>query len=267
MTGESTVAAFKRDSKRHSRVAIAGGEYDATESVDVRERCRAPGSVMDPPRGGENRVSTEVSLGTDASSRMTTGSGLHVTAWSPAAEARHLDEGAEAAGAELVWCDLRHATAGDGLEASLLALCPGLTAAMLADLLTPDRLPEGRSYGDGSIRLASTCALHFESSREESTAAGNAIVIQPVELLASHEWLITNWHPARRISSAGETTDVGPGRRSRAMLSSRCPALALGMRHNRGRSGLALDARVGPDIRANPARYQFRARRLGAASL
>ena len=151
----------------------------------------------------------EVSLGAGASSGTTTGSGLHVTAWSPAAEARHLDEGAEAAGAELVWCDLRHATAGDGLEASLLALCPGLTAAMLADLLTPDRLPEGRSYGDGSIRLASTCALHFESSGEESAAAGNAIAIQPVELLASHEWLITNWHPARRISSAGETTDVG----------------------------------------------------------
>jgi hypothetical protein len=85
--------------------------------------------------------------------------------------------------------------------AGLQSHCPGLTAKMLADLLTPDDSPKGETYGDGSIRLASTFgvkARQDEKSVERGTPRDTGVLVfQPVELIAGDGWLITCWHPTR----------------------------------------------------------------------
>jgi hypothetical protein len=79
--------------------------------------------------------------------------------------------------------------------------CAGLTIQMLEDLLTPDDEPEGVSYGDGSIRLASTFSvegLRNDRKVERGTPQGVGVLrFQPVELLAGADWLVTCWHPRR----------------------------------------------------------------------
>jgi Mg2+ and Co2+ transporter CorA len=98
---------------------------------------------------------------------------------------------------------------------ALVRHCPGLTKAMLEDLLTPDDSPEGVSYGDGSIRLASTFsaeAKRDESPVERGTPQGAGVVkFQPVELLASESWLITCWHPTRTFKGAEKVDEGVPG--------------------------------------------------------
>lgn len=89
--------------------------------------------------------------------------------------------------------------------------CPGLTRQMLADLLTPDDEPEGLRYGDGSIRLASTFsveALRRDEKVERGTPQGIGVLrFQPVEMLASDEWLITCWHPTRTFRGPSKVDD------------------------------------------------------------
>jgi hypothetical protein len=85
--------------------------------------------------------------------------------------------------------------------------CPGLTPQMLQDLLTPDDAPAGISYGDGTVRLASTFSVEAVRSgakqRERGTAQGIGILrFQPVELLAGGQWLISCWHPRRTFQGA-----------------------------------------------------------------
>lgn len=93
--------------------------------------------------------------------------------------------------------------------------CPGLTKPMLEDLVTPDDAPEGASYADGSIRLASTFGV--EAKREGSpvqrgTARGTGVLeFQPVELLASDAWLISCWHPTRTFQGAEKIDEGTPG--------------------------------------------------------
>lgn len=88
----------------------------------------------------------------------------------------------------------------------LAASCPGLTRQMLEDLLTPDDAPAGISYGDGTIRLASTFgieAIRRDQQRERGTAQGVGVLrFQPVELLAGERWLISCWHPGRLFQGA-----------------------------------------------------------------
>ena len=61
---------------------------------------------------------------------------------------------------------------GAGETAEVLAAlrphCPGLTAPMLEDLLTPDDLPDGKPYADGRVQLAST----FSVATERDETAG-----------------------------------------------------------------------------------------------
>jgi uncharacterized membrane protein len=77
---------------------------------------------------------------------------------------------------------------------------------MLEDLLTPDDAPAGISYGDGTVRLASTFsveAVRGGHQRERGTAQGTGVLrFQPVELLAGERWLISCWHPRRMFQGA-----------------------------------------------------------------
>jgi hypothetical protein len=86
---------------------------------------------------------------------------------------------------------------------------------MLADLLTPDDQPEGVSYDDGRIKLASTFAVEtrrVERKQERGTAIPSGVLIfQPVELLASEDWLLTCWHPTRTFAGAEKISEGAPG--------------------------------------------------------
>jgi CorA-like Mg2+ transporter protein len=86
---------------------------------------------------------------------------------------------------------------------------------MLEDLLTPDEEPEGDSYGNGQIRLASSfsvLAQRPDEKLERGTPQGiGVLVFQPVELLAASDWLITCWHPQRTFQGAGKIQDGPPG--------------------------------------------------------
>jgi CorA-like Mg2+ transporter protein len=112
------------------------------------------------------------------------------------------------------WYDLDPASADpDAVVRSLGPVCPGLTAAMVADLLQPDEQPEGKSFG-GRIRLVSSFAVEARGPAEvgrrgEAQGAGE-LVFQPVELLSSDEWLLTCWHPERTFDGATELPDRRP---------------------------------------------------------
>ena len=93
--------------------------------------------------------------------------------------------------------------------------CPGLTAEMLEDLLTPDDEPAGRSYADGEIRLASSFSVFArrpEMKLERGTAQrAGRLYFQPVELLAGDGWLISCWHPTRTFRGPSKVDEGPPG--------------------------------------------------------
>jgi hypothetical protein len=93
--------------------------------------------------------------------------------------------------------------------------CPGLTTEMLEDLLTPDDSPEGASYADGEIRLASTfqvSAVRREEKLERGKPLGAGVLeFQPVEIIAGPGWLVSCWHPTRTFQGAAKIGDGSPG--------------------------------------------------------
>ena len=99
------------------------------------------------------------------------------------------------------------------LEA-LREYCPGLTSAMLEDLLTPDDEPEGDSYANGDIRLASSfgvSAQRPDEKLERGTPQGVGVLIfQPVELIAGSNWLVTCWHPRRTFQGPEKIEESSP---------------------------------------------------------
>jgi len=102
----------------------------------------------------------------------------------------------------LIWfelaCGLENA---DATRQILAERCPGLDDRMLKDLLTPDEEPEGVSYPGRQIRLASSFSVNarrIEESRGRGAPEGvGTLVFEPMELLASTDWLITCRHPSR----------------------------------------------------------------------
>jgi hypothetical protein len=107
---------------------------------------------------------------------------------------------------------------GAGETAEVLAAlrehCPGLTAPMLEDLLTPDDLPDGKHYGGASIQLASTFGVVAERDEcgpaERGTPRGvGRLTFQPVEIIAGDEWLISCWHPTRTFEGSDKVAE-GP---------------------------------------------------------
>jgi hypothetical protein len=119
-------------------------------------------------------------------------------------------------GDDIAWIEL---TCGAGMIDSVLEslspVCPGLTAEMLTDLLTPDEAPAGASFSDGSIELASTFSVEAirrgeKLVRGQAQGAG-ALRFQPVELLAGPSWLISCWHPRRTFQGAMKIGEEAPG--------------------------------------------------------
>jgi hypothetical protein len=102
-----------------------------------------------------------------------------------------------------------------GVLAALGPYCPGLTAEMLEDLLTPDDSPEGASYQDGEIRLASTFSVTARRSEEKvergKPLSAGVLEFQPVEILAGPGWLISCWHPTRTFQGAEPIGEGPPG--------------------------------------------------------
>jgi hypothetical protein len=103
----------------------------------------------------------------------------------------------------------------DAVLELLVSHCDGLTKGMLEDLLTPDDEPEGRPYGEGGIRLASTFgveAVRLGQKVERGTPQGIGVLrFQPVELLAGEDWLITCWHPRRTFRGPAKVDQESPG--------------------------------------------------------
>src|SRR5690349_16783969 len=92
--------------------------------------------------------------------------------------------------------------------------CPGLTEAMLEDLLTPDEQPDGRSY-ERDIRLASTFSVtpwRPKRHGERGTPHGVGVLrFQPIEILAGESWLLTCWHPQRIFQGSTKVDEQPPG--------------------------------------------------------
>lgn len=113
----------------------------------------------------------------------------------------------------VLWIDLASDSSVEGLFPYLSQHCPGLTTAMLTDLLTPDDQPDGVSYDGRDIKLASTFGVQARRivQKEERGKAirSGVLVFEPVELLASRDWLLTCWHPTRTFAGA-ERVFEGP---------------------------------------------------------
>jgi CorA-like Mg2+ transporter protein len=102
----------------------------------------------------------------------------------------------------------------DKVQAAIGEYCPGLTKAMLEDLLTPDEKPAGQQY-DGDIRLASSFSVEAwrpDKQVDRGTPQGVGVLrFQPVELLAGEGWLVTCWHPQRTFQGSRKVDEPPPG--------------------------------------------------------
>lgn len=117
---------------------------------------------------------------------------------------------------DFAWIELCcNAEMSDTVLELLSSRCPGLTREMLADLLTPDEAPAGVSFGDGSIRLASTFSVqairHGEKEVRGRAEGAGVLSFQPVELLAGPSWMISCWHPRRTFQGAMKIDEEAPG--------------------------------------------------------
>lgn len=125
-----------------------------------------------------------------------------------------LGEVAEAGG--FPWFELAcGAEQVDSIFATIGEHCPGLTIAMLEDLLTPDEKPEGVRYSD-DVRLASSFCVEAwrpERNVDRGTPQGVGVLrFQPVELLAGDGWLVTCWHPQRIFQGSRKVDELPPGK-------------------------------------------------------
>lgn len=129
--------------------------------------------------------------------------------WKYGSDPVPLDDHDVGAGA-VIWIDLLSGASPDSLFALLGSRCSGLSRQMLAELLTPDERPEGRSYDGGRIKLASTFSVSArrgdERAERGSPQRAGVLTFQPVEILASSDWVLTCWHPTRTFVGA----DRGP---------------------------------------------------------
>jgi hypothetical protein len=139
-----------------------------------------------------------------------------VSTWGPDDRPRRLGLGELGGAKGFPWFELAcgRRQAAPALEV-LAPHCRGLTTQMLEDLLTPDDQPEGRVYGDGEIRLASSfsvLAQRPDEKHERGAPQGvGVLVFQPVELLAGADWLITCWHPRRTFQGPARIKQDPPG--------------------------------------------------------
>ncbi|MBA3833584.1 MAG: hypothetical protein H0X34_17165 [Chthoniobacterales bacterium] len=136
-----------------------------------------------------------------------------ITIWRKNQSPSELQAGGKVSGTP--WFDLPSGGDAERLMPQLAASCPGLTIEMLEDLLTPDDQPEGVTYANGQIKLASTFAVEarrLEGKRERGKAMRSGVLVfQPVELLASDHWLLTCWHPIRTFVGAEKISEGAAG--------------------------------------------------------
>jgi hypothetical protein len=135
--------------------------------------------------------------------------------WPPDGVVQSVELGSVGAHAGFPWFELACGTSeAEACFETLAAHCQGLSHAMLKDLLTPDEEPEGKTYAAGAVRLASSFSVHAErpvQQSERGTAQGvGVLVFQPVELLASADWLISCWHPRRSFQGAQKVREDPP---------------------------------------------------------
>jgi hypothetical protein len=137
-----------------------------------------------------------------------------VTDWTPAAEPTETNATVPRPEGTIRWIELdAPPDAAQRLTAELAPHCPGLTAEMMEDLLSPDDEPEGSVY-EGRIKLASSCAISTRAEAKErrgsAESVGGELVIAPVELLASDDWIISCWHSERVFLGASEVAQDPP---------------------------------------------------------
>src|SRR4051812_33425839 len=125
-----------------------------------------------------------------------------VTDWTPAAVPTEADASTARPPGTIRWLELdAPAEAAEQLTAELAPQCPGLTAEMLEDLLSPDDEPTGNVYDGGRVKLASSCAISTRAEPKErrgsADSVGGLLVIAPVELLAGEDWILSCWHSER----------------------------------------------------------------------
>jgi len=124
------------------------------------------------------------------------------TLWRPAL-APALAEKAPPPGDAVLWIDLDlGASEPQRVAEEVGSDCPGLEPQMLEDMLSPEKLPEGRSYADGAIRLVTSFDVTAARIEEEG-AKKQSVQIQPVDLLGSERWLISRWQ-AKRVFVDGK---------------------------------------------------------------
>lgn len=138
-----------------------------------------------------------------------------ITLWTPGSAPRAAAEPRRPQQNDVVWFDAHPGADPHELLKLLAPHCPGVEYAMVEDLLQPDDEPCGASYAGGAIRLASAFSATAqraepEARRGEAQHAG-VLLLDPVELLAGPDWLVTCWHPVRVFHGANEL-DSRPAR-------------------------------------------------------
>jgi hypothetical protein len=130
----------------------------------------------------------------------------NATLWRPGAGPRPVARAAlDSEGDGVLWLELDPSADRSEVMATLAPLCRGLDGLMLADLLTPDRLPDGRSYANGTIRLVSLSGMRLDAV-SEADQLSHELIVDPVELLASRDWLISCRQPSWRVDGEGRVS-------------------------------------------------------------
>jgi hypothetical protein len=167
-----------------------------------------------------------------------------VSLWHPEHRPRQVELADLGAAEGFPWIELAcGADQAAPLLETLAGHCPGLTGQMLEDLLTPDDEPEGCSYADGRIRLASSfsvLAQRPEEKLERGAPQGvGVLVFQPVELVAGRDWLITCWHPRRTFQGPAKILD-GPPEEAEALYRAVATRWENGQRGTPGDLGVSV---------------------------
>jgi hypothetical protein len=162
--------------------------------------------------------------------------------WTPASPPRASEEPRRADAGGVVWFDARPGADPVALQALLEPHCPGIEAAMLEDLLQPDDEPYGASYADGSIRLASAFAATARRSEPEgrrgAAQRAGVLLLEPVELLAGSDWIVSCWHPVRAFHGANELEAQPPRGAGGELLARVAHRWAAGCGRNAGDLGV-----------------------------
>jgi Mg2+ and Co2+ transporter CorA len=159
------------------------------------------------------RQSEVVQLSVESSSQKT----VAATSWSADRVGIPIDLSEHHAD-DIVWIDIcpsldeSTAEAADLLE-QIMPACPGLTRAMVHDLLVRDLAPTVVTYSAGEEpvrRVTVPAAVAFD--RPDSLAPdgrSERVLIWTVKILVGDGWMVTCWHPGRELE-AGLTREGEP---------------------------------------------------------